>query len=254
MILPSPAVAEWLLGTLLGAVPLQDPPATGDAPEAPRVLSAVEARDLLTSLGDKLADKEPRLRKEAAEALGSGQNEQFVAPLVKLLKDREPGVAMAAAAALGHQPFKSSQDALLKLLQNEKLSAKEGLRPAVIDALGQVGWSKKGYTVLRESFDRAPKEEKLALIRAFVQQKEKQAFSLLVDLIDEPKPENPNSPSNPPASYWQAKWTEWNHYKSDVRRGLTTLTGESFATRKIAVEWAETEAARKAGFVYKKGD
>ena len=241
-----------LSGLLLLLVPAPAP-AQDNPTDEPQPMEDADARKLLRELDKSIKSKEPRLRMEAVKTLASHQNEQFIKPLAKLCKDKDVKVVEAAIGALGNQPFKKSQDALIKLVRNPRYAFDETLGPELMRSLGKVGWSKSHYEILRDLFDDADKKTKKAMFEMFAAQKEVRAFSLFADNLEEPRPANVNSPSNPPASYWKKRWEEWSYYKAVVRKGMTTLTGQSFATTKDAKEWAETKEARKAGFVYKRG-
>ena len=216
-------------------------------------LEDAKAREVLRAQESNLASKEPRLKTEGLKVFTQQRSSLFVSRITKLLKDRDAKVVAAACEALGNQPYDKSQSALLKLLRDPKKSRHPEIGAAAITALGRVGWSKSGYAQLRDLWDASPKEVKRALAAAFGAQKEKQAFSLLVDNMAEPAPDNPNSASNPPASYWRKRWTEWNYYKREVRVALQEVTGESFQTQEQAIEWAKSGPGRKLKYKYKRG-
>ena len=48
---------------------------------------------------------------------------------------------------------------------------------------------------------------------------------MLTDHIDEPAPGNVNSGTNPPASYWKARWDAWENIKDVVQWALKEITG-----------------------------
>jgi hypothetical protein len=225
----------------------------GEAAAQPILDSNPDAVKLLREKSAALADKEPRVRAQALETFLVHRHETYVKPIAALLKDKNGDVAKLAARALGNQPFPSSSDALLDFATHPKnFEGKPEIACEAILALGSAGLGKKGYDRLREIFDDGDKAVKTAIFRALAAQKEKKAFSLFVDHCDEPAPANPNSPSNPPASYWKARFEEWQEYKQYVRQGLKAMTGESLATSRQYVEWANGPG-KKLGFVYRSG-
>jgi len=230
--------------------PGQDPPAEKPAP----ILDdAAAATTFLREQQKALADPEPSVRAGALERFATHRSESYVKPLIPMLKDKNPDVVKAAARALGNQPYAASSDALIAYATNPKLFQSEPeLAAAAILALGDAGLGKKGYDKLREIFDDAEKSVKTAICRAFLAAKEKKAFSFFVDHCDQPVAD-PSNPANPPASYWKARFEEWNDYKQYVRAGLKSLTGQSLATSKHYIDWAGTAEGKKSGLVYRRG-
>lgn len=258
-----------------GGKPPQDPPKGGEKPAGPdekkdhgqdekkgaessesKVVhdSDAEAREFLRSKEKGFKDKEPRVRSLALEEFVVHRHESYVKPLSALLKDKNTDVVKLAARALGNQPFEATSDVLLDFATNPRAWGADPRSAAeAILSLGNVGLGKRGYGRLRELFDDCNDVEvRIAIFKTLAKLKEKKAFSFFVDHNDEPAPANPDSPSNPPASYWKARFEEWNQYKEWVRRGLREMTGESFATRKQWIEWSEGPG-KKLGFVYSSG-
>jgi hypothetical protein len=216
--------------------------------------SDADAREFLRSKEKGLKDKEPRVRSLALEEFVVHRHESYVKPLSALLKDKNTDVVKLAARALGNQPFEATSDVLLDFAANPRAWGADPRSAAeAILSLGNVGLGKRGYGRLRELFDDCNDVDvRIAIFKSLAKLKEKKAFSFFVDHNDEPAPANPDSPSNPPASYWKARFEEWNQYKEWVRRGLREMTGESFATKKQWVEWSEGPG-KKLGFVYSSG-
>jgi hypothetical protein len=198
-----------------------------------------------------LVDKDVTVRLEALKAFQSHRNESYVKLLAPQLKEKNEKVAMAAVAALGNQPFQASIDALLNYACDDKKGApSEELRRAAIKALGDAGIGKRGYDRLRATFDMVDDDGKLAIFETLVKVKEKRAFSLMVDHMDQPSFSGAN---RPPESVQKTAFNTWNKCKGTVRKGLRDLTGEGFPTAKQYVEWASGPAGRKAGFTYERG-
>lgn len=212
------------------------------------------AAEILKESESKLRSKEPRIRAEGIAPFKRYRNESFVDPLAKLLKDRERSIVLEAIDALGSQTYPAATAALMRALQHKKYREDAEVMVPVLRALGKVGWGKKEFRVLRESFDEAPKEMRRALFEAFGNQQEKAAFSLFVDHLEAPAPENPHAPANQPASYWRERYVEWSFYRYQVAVGLEKLTGQKFERAEQAIAWAEEGPGKKLGFVYKKGD
>ena len=223
------------------------------APPAPIVDTPGDATKLVAAQQKGLTDKEPRTRADAIAPFLLHRNELYVKTLAPFLKDANEDVAKAAARALGNQPFPKASEALLDFASNKKLTAvAPGAAAEALLALQGTGLGKKGYERLRALFDDADPQSKTAIFRVLAALKEKKAFSFFVDYTDEPHGDT-SSANNPPASYWKARFTEWNDYKQYVRRGLKELSGQSLATAAQWIEWAKTPEAKKAGLVYERG-
>lgn len=219
--------------------PVLDPPA-----EASKRLRATEKA---------LADREPRVRSEALEPFLTHRSELYVKRLAAVLDDKHEDVAVRAAKALANQPFPAATDALLAFACKEKnVAAKPEVVAAAILALGEVGLGKKGYDRLRALFDDGDAAIKGAVFQAFAAAGEKRSFSLFVDHFEAPQPENVNSGSNPPESYWRAKHAEWSAYRQHVHKGIKTLTGAALTNAQAWKEWAAGDG-KALGFAYSKG-
>jgi hypothetical protein len=232
-----------------------EPPAAGEEkkPDAPAVIedNTGEAAKFAAEQNKALSSKEAKERADGLAAFATHRNELYVKVVVPHLKDKDDGVVKAAIAALGNQPFHSSIDALLAFVCDEKkYSPSDEQRLVAIRALGATGLGKKGYDRLREAYPKFDNDSKNELFATFARAKEKRAFSLMVENMDQPHFSGANRPST--ADQKKADDT-WQKIKANVRRGLRELTGEGFATAKQYIEWADTAAARKAGFRYERG-
>jgi hypothetical protein len=64
----------------------------------------------------------------------------------------------------------------------------------------------------------------------------------LAEALDEPVSDSPNSPTNPPASWWEEKWNLWNESKAAVHAALKALTGVELDSMEKAKAWIEQHA------------
>lgn len=76
--------------------------------------------------------------------------------------------------------------------------------------------------------------------------KDMRLFRKLAEELDEPLATNPNSPSNPPASWWEKRWKMWKAAKPAVVEALKALTGQEFDKTAEAKAWVEANG-KKAG-------
>ncbi|MHC5009868.1 MAG: hypothetical protein ACYTG6_02835 [Planctomycetota bacterium] len=77
--------------------------------------------------------------------------------------------------------------------------------------------------------------------------KDKRLCRFLAEEIDEPVAGAVNAPTNPPASWWEARWHMWNGIKAEVVETLEVLTGQEFKDTESARTWFE-ENEREFGF------
>lgn len=223
-----------------------------------RALEAKEARTFLRDNEPTLKDKDPEVVARALERFGDVHHESFVKPIAKLLGKRAPEVRIVAARTLGTQPYGDAQQTLLRTLVGKQRKFKEKedelrFQVELVRSLGRIGYGKRGYQMLRDEFNGADKQVRLEILRCFRKHQEKKAFSLYLDNFEEPRPASVNSANNPPASYWRARWEEWNFLAAEVKMGLRALTEETFPTKQEYVNWAKKGPGRKLGFVYKGG-
>ena len=76
--------------------------------------------------------------------------------------------------------------------------------------------------------------------------KDKRLFRRLAEELDEPGTDNPNSPSNPPASWWEKRWKMWKAAKPAVVEALQSITGKEFDKTAEAKAWYDANG-KEAG-------
>ena len=181
-------------------------------------------------------------RKKALDALAVGSNKALVKPLAQVVEtDKMVTIRRFAAEALSLQPEKQARPAILKLLDNDKVQDAPPVLAALVDGLSRCGYRSKDWDTVERLFGddfaapRVPLQESvLALAKAH---KEKQSVKLLLDNLDEPAPANVDDPSNPPASYWEARWKAWRAWRGQVQEALFAITGQRFSTAEEAKNW-----------------
>jgi len=200
--------------------------------------------------GMRQAESDKR-RIELLQRLGNYDHPEIVNAAGKYLKHKNHPVAIAAAVTCARQ-FKAKAKAgslLLKHLKKEK-------RPYVVCALligmGNLGFvHKSAIKQALKYHDRDTKETHKAATRYLGYIKYKPAFKRLASNLDEPIPANPDDPTNPPASWWKERWTEWDGNVEYTRWALTQIVpGESFDSEDEAKRWAQSEG-REHGIEWK---
>lgn len=185
------------------------------------------------------ARETPARRCELLRGLAAGRHENLGSELQKGLKDKDRNVRLCAIRMLGTQPDDGARKALTGVAKGgrrfDPVVAGEAVR-----SLGYIGYDAKAFAQFEELFYRYGNVTvRQAVVEAVGRQKDKQAFSLLVSVLDQPNPANPNDPNAHPATYWKGKYDEWITYKDDVIAGLEAITGEKFYNSDTARSWAE---------------
>lgn len=226
-----------------------------EAPEATlrglltRWAEALEAGDATAGqavLGEMLAFDNDELRDVAEEALEyeSGEADEALVDQqaeelgMTSMGDREDlrralevGVQGLGARLLANFEDRKAQSVLLASLKDKKLcKGKPKLIAALIDALGRLKCAKAEKIVEGHFRQFGDRDVMQASIRFFGQlpTRDKGTARALAELLEPPAPADVNSPTNPPASYWAARWEQWNYFRRDVTWSLQQITGEVF--------------------------
>lgn len=193
----------------------------------------------------KLADARPLV-----EAIDGFKHESFTKPLLKLMTNKLGVVAKLATDALALRC--TEKKVLAKIWKNafsNKVNDKRyAVRARVVRLFGEQGIvldAKKYKEVERDwrwmfgnpqiHFD----QPALDLVVYFALTKDKRHCRWLAEQLDEPIPANPNSPSNPPAEWWERRYKMWQPVKPEVVDALLEITGQEFDTSEEAKAWFE---------------
>lgn len=244
-----------LLGSALtawgesGTLRAEEP--SGTAP-ALREATAEEAKPLVADL--EAAAK----KKKASEALAlvakldGLKHADFEKPLQRLLRHAEAEVAVKAAALLEDRSTPEGVKALWAASWGQPANEK---RPAVrAKALRAIG--RQGVVLEKRQADEVarlwrglqgtPNRTQAPLlvdVAVYVERaKDKRFARPLAEALDEPVSGDSNSPTNPPASYWEEKWHLWSESKAAVHAALKALTGQDFDSTEKARAWIESHA------------
>ncbi len=201
-------------------------------------LDAAAAQTLVAQYRSQANAKAPAGERAAwLRAMVNGKHKQICDEILKNLKDPAPEVRLEAVKLLGTQPCDASRAALLGLCRSPK-SLDPTLGPEAIRSLGAIGYGAKGTKQLEEIFyGTSVRDAKKAVVQAIGRQKDKQGLSLIVVLLDPPRPKDPNAADNPPAEFWTEKNDEWITYKDDVYAAFERITGRKFYSSGPAIDW-----------------
>lgn len=232
------------------AKPAEEPPPKGAGDieigdPGTKIEDAKVARDTVARFEAEFkAAKGPEERVAAVKKLGDWDHAEVLKCATRLLDDRNLDVAKEAAVVCARQRDTAKAGAALHAAL--KKDNRNEMAAVLLVALGKVNWT-KAYKEAEKWFQKDTGEVRKGAARYFGYIRAKTAFRMLAEALDEPRPADVNSPTNPPASYWKARWEEWNRYVPHVRWAISQLVeGETFETRKEAEDWARAEG-RKHG-------
>ncbi len=218
-----------------------------------RTLTKEQAKPLLSDLDDAVGTKDVNKIVAALKKLVTARNEKFLKPIEKLTKHRRyASVRVMATRALGSQtPVKKVGPILFKiLLDKAKVNKKSPqARAEAIAGLRRIRFDKPIVVKELESeFRKASKPRMMReCARYFGDLKKVGTVKMLIGWVEAPQPANPNSPTNPPAAYWQRMWEVWDEIKPATMYALKNITGREFETEREWRTWLDTREAKKLG-------
>lgn len=223
-----------------------------EVPPVPAVLepSVEELKRVTDDVEKAVAEKNDELLAKAIEEMETLRHESFAAVIRKGLKSSDSSVLAASLRAAASQDMKDVEKDVRKLLKS-KPSKKDGtgltgeIGAAAIDYLVRLDFAGEEATVLDDFLVPLLADERrvraswgVDLVRASLhylgKRKYKRAVPLLIELVPEPQPKNPNDPKNPPASYWQERVKLWHKSEGWARWALKEITGQEFRSYR---EW-----------------
>ncbi len=270
-----------LLGTLalvLAAV-LHPRPVTAGIepvePDTPTVLPANEDEiaKVMAAADKAKAEKDDKLLLAALMSMETHRAEVFQPVISAAMGHRDAKIQAQAIRAAASHEMADEAKRVLKILEKSKRKRKgkkKGKKKGGGDVSGHVTAAAIDY-LARLAIEGAEEQVVEHLTRLFLVQTRMQAsyaadvvkaavhylgrmkvmsaVPQLVDMVREPVPENPNSASNPPASYWEARYKIWLASEGWVRWALKEITGQEFRTHR---EWAAWVGLHEKDFKKKK--
>ncbi|MFQ5503398.1 MAG: hypothetical protein ACE5F1_01215 [Planctomycetota bacterium] len=253
----------WLLSAAPAAAQeKQDKPEIAITPLGEvRVLSDKEAAKLKTRLKNLVLSKKAKrksrrkrkkggppkpsnfvTRLEEVEALMKVQHRSLV-PILKnvILKDPQIPVRAKGASAMLAQPRHFAVPAAITLLKESRVQREGNVSAPLIRLLSHYGTTRSVWKELRGDFLRFGTVAKIALLQSIGERRDWDGLDLLLRHMDEPAPANVDDPSNPPASYWEQRWKDWQKFKPHLMTAVGQLLGKSFSSRKEAEEWIASQ-------------
>jgi hypothetical protein len=246
---------------LLAGVAFADEPAPKPGPETEKpkpaakpalaALSDVEAAPLARGLALAAKGRTLEAVLPALEAIEGKTHATFEAPLVKMLAHSLGEVATRAAMALADRAGPKTGSALWR---SGWLAPANKRRPevqaAVLSAMGRAGLllDAKQYDEVESLWRKQTNARTVTLIAGYFAavKTDKRPLRLLSEALDEPGAGSVNSPTNPPASYWEARWKMWQATKPAIQEAVQAITGQKFESSAEAKAWFD--ANPKFGF------
>ncbi len=233
----------------------QDKPKLGEAAPVQnraRKIEDKEAREFVKTFKKqiKAGKRSMKGRIDACITLARVQNNLLVKPLLVVAqREKSKTVRQEAIKAISMQPLKRARPALLTLMKKFDIQDEPGTCAALVRAIGDNCYTKKDWRSFRKMFEKAITNDKAvgaqkAILQAIGKNKEVEALNFLLPHMDPPEPVNVDDASNPPASYWEARWKNWQKWKGDVLEAMYQITGQRFANSREARKWLQKNKAR----------
>jgi hypothetical protein len=230
----------------------------GTKPEMPPVPAVLqpneqELKQVTEDAQKAVAEKNDELLAKAIEEMETLRHESFVPYIRSGLKSGDTGVLAASLRAAASQDMKDVEKDVRKLLHT-KPSKKDGtglsgeVGAAAIDYLIRLDVTGEESAVLDDFLTPLLADERrvkaswgVDLMRASLhylgKAKAKRAVPLLIELVPEPQPKNPNDPKNPPATYWQERVKLWHKSEGWARWALKEITTKEFRSYREWEAW-----------------
>lgn len=155
------------------------------------------------------------------------------------VKDRDLAPRLLAIKGLEKQDPKLAGRHLWSAFQAGPNYDNEKARRAIMESLLVVGHCPP-FKELTRGADRGSKEELKAICALLRFHRDLESVEFLAERLDMPQPEDVDSPTNPPASYWQEKVEVWTHCIETIHLSLRHLTGRDFAESKEIRAWRKS--------------
>jgi hypothetical protein len=236
-------------------------------PETPTVLDANEdeVAKVMEAVAKAKADKDDKLLLSCLMSMETHRADEFMPVISDCIGHKDEKLQTAALSVAASHEMRDESKRVLKILKKAKKKRK-GKGKGAGDVSGSIAAAAIDY-LARLAIEGADDEVTEHLTRLFLvetrmqasyapdlvraavhylgQMKTKAAVPQLVEMVREPYPENPNAASNPPASYWEARYKIWQASEGWVRWALKEITDKEFRTHR---EWAAWAAANAKDF------
>ncbi len=238
-----------------------------EEPPTPTVLAAndEEVKLLLDAVAKAEKEKDDELLAAALFDMETRRHESFHEIIDACIDHKDVDVQVRAIRAAASNEMTDVSKRVLKILKKAK-KTKKGKNKGDGDVSGYVAAAAIDF-VARMAIEGVEEEVLEHLNRLFLVESRMQAdyapdvvrgavhylgqmkympvVPQLVSLVKEPYPENVNSGTNPPESYWKARHKIWTASEGWVRWALKEITEQEFRTHR---EWEAWVAANEKKF------
>lgn len=239
--------------------PLWEPFVVDPEEEAPELRQPTddEAREIPAALKKAARKRKKADVMPALLAIEDIQHKDLIKPLLKLMTHDNADVAFKATVALFPRADAKTWKSMWKnAFSNKANKRRYKIRSAVVVgmALNEVELTDRHVKEVMSDWRWMIGQPKKAYAgplinyaNAAARQKIKAMCRLLAEEIDEPSTDNPNSPANPPAEWWERRWYMNLPVRGMVVGVLKELTGQEFKSTEAAKTWFE-ENEKAFGF------
>ncbi len=221
--------------------------------------SAEEARKLSTALKKVAKKKKTKEIMPALDAIEDYKHESFEKPLLKMLSHQNGEVAMRVAEMLCPRAHDKLMKGIWKAYMAKPNKKRYGVKGKIllIYADKEIKLDAKQFKEVESDWrwmnGNPQKEfgEHLLDYCAYIEATaDPRLFRRMAEELSEPGTDIAvNSPSNPPAEWWERKWNMWKLMKPGLVSALKAITEHEFDTTAEAKAWFEAneKTAKKAG-------
>lgn len=181
------------------------------------------------------------------EAITEFHHADFVKPLLKLMLHKSADVSAAATMSLIERVDEKGWKSLWKNAFSQKVNKKR----YTVRSIVVVGMGRKGMELDKKQYGDLEKDWRFMVgnpqghfagplvnyAHYFQLTKDKRHCRKLAEELDEPGATSVNSPTNPPAEWWERRWKMWKPTHTYIVRTLQTLTEQEFDSHEQAKEW-----------------
>jgi hypothetical protein len=229
----------------------EKPPAVKEVPLV--VLSDADAAPLIEGLKKAGRTRNAVEAMPALDAIGGKTHKEFETPLVKLATHLSSDVAARAVACLGERGGEKTPGRLWNVWSQSITKDRYDVKGAILAALGRLGsrLDAKQYDEVESLWRKAPNDDALIGVARYFEatKTDKRPCRLFAEFLNEPRAGDVNSPTNPPASYWEARWKQWKAVCPSVQDALKAITGQMFDNTEDAKKWFKANE-KTFGFVW----
>lgn len=234
------------ISVAVGTSYADEPPAMAEpdkagAKPALKVLTSTEAAPLLEKLKAAAKAKAAEEAIAAIAAIAGTTHPDFEPALAKLLAHSLAPVAEKAAEAIGERAGPKTGATLWKGYMHATNAKRHEVKGAILAAMGaaKAPLDDKQYDEALSVWRLAATPEAMVGFALYFERirTDKRPCKIFALWLDEPRPANVNDGSNPPASYWEARWKLWNKTKPNAVSALKAITGQTFETTADARKW-----------------